>query len=101
MNWMPDESDFSPRSAGLIGRQRLIESLSDVFERKLTIICAPPGYGKTTLVNQFVKQSRRPFVWHSIEEYERDLPNLFAKSLSALESIAPDIRQLAALSGYT
>lgn len=102
MRMMAAQTDFSPHISGLINRQRLIKSLSSVLDYKLTIICAPPGYGKTTLVNQFVQQSQRPFAWHAIEEHERDLPNLFAKSLAALENVAPGIQQkLGGLSGYT
>jgi len=94
-------SVYYPRAAGLIDRHRLLDELAAVFDHKLTMICAPPGYGKTTLTAQFVAQAQRPFAWHTIEERERDLPNLLAHSLSALEQVAPGIKKLGALPGYT
>ena len=39
----------------LILRQRLLSWLNSVFERKLTLVVAPAGYGKTTLVRQWLK----------------------------------------------
>ena len=83
-----------PRTDGMIERLRLLQSLTAVFDHKLTIICAPPGYGKTTLTGQFVQQSRRPFAWHTVDERERDLPNLLAHTLTTLERIAPGIQKL-------
>jgi LuxR family transcriptional regulator, maltose regulon positive regulatory protein len=94
-------SVYYPRTIGMIERHRLLQNLTAVFDHKLTIICAPPGYGKTTLTGQFVQQSQNPFAWHTIEERERDLPNLLAHSLSALEQVAPGIKKLGTLPGYT
>ncbi len=91
----------SPRASGVISRQRLLDQLVVIPEHKLTLICAPPGYGKTTLVAQFAEQSQLPFAWQTIEERERDLPNLYAHALSALEQVAPGMKALGTLSGYT
>jgi len=96
-----ENNAYYPRPFGIIERHRLIQDLSAVFDHKLTIICAPPGYGKTTLTGQFVRQSGRPFAWHTIEERERDLPNLLARSLAALEQVTPGIKKLGTLSGHT
>lgn len=93
-------SVFYPRTVGTIERHRLLRNLAAVFEHKLTIICAPPGYGKTTLTGQFIQQSQHPFAWHTIEERERDLPNLLEHSLATLEQVAPGIKKLGALPGY-
>ncbi|MBI5669076.1 MAG: tetratricopeptide repeat protein [Chloroflexi bacterium] len=90
-----------PRAAGFVQRDRLLRELTAAFAHKITLICAPPGYGKTTLVVDFTRQSQRPYAWHTIEERQRDLPNLFAQSLTALEQVAPGIGQFRALSGYT
>ncbi len=86
--------------SGLIDRPRLVEKLRSVCEHRLTLISAPPGYGKTTLVAQFVGQQSAPVLWHGIEERERDVPNLFAHCLNVLEPLAPQLKHMAAPYGY-
>src|SRR5690349_16550302 len=85
----------------IIDRPRLISKLQQALEHRLTVISAPPGYGKTTLAAQFVQNVTCPIAWHSVEERERDLPVLHAKALVALEYIAPGIKNLACPQGYT
>ncbi len=75
-----------------IERTRLLEKLQEVPRHRLTLIAAPPGYGKTTLANQFVHHCSYPVAWHTLSERERDLPVLVARNLVALETIAPGIQ---------
>jgi LuxR family transcriptional regulator, maltose regulon positive regulatory protein len=88
------------RSSGVIERPRLLDKLRLATEHKLTLINAPPGYGKTTLVNQFVRESPYPVVWHSVEERDRDIPILYARCLSVLGQVLPDIQSLPTGYGY-
>jgi LuxR family maltose regulon positive regulatory protein len=85
---------------GLIERPRLLDKLRRASEHKLTLICAPPGYGKTTLVGQYIRQSPLPVVWHTLEERERDIPILYARCLTLLSSVLPDIHTLQPSFGY-
>lgn len=85
---------------GIIDRPRLLNKLRSVQDYKLTLISAPPGYGKTTLAAQFVRQSPYPVAWHTIEERERDVTNLHAQSLAALSRIVPSIKKQAVPPGY-
>ncbi|NDJ77873.1 MAG: tetratricopeptide repeat protein [Chloroflexi bacterium] len=89
-----------PRTTGAIPRHHLLATLQQVLDHKLTLICAPPGYGKTTLVAQFAAQTPEAVAWLSLEERDRDLPNLHSQSLSALEVAAPGIDSLAAIPGF-
>jgi ATP/maltotriose-dependent transcriptional regulator MalT len=88
------------RSSGLIERPRLLSKLRDSAEHKLTLITAPPGYGKTTLVTQFERQSALPVAWHTVEERERDVPNLHQHCLLSLSQVASDIEVAAPKIGY-
>jgi ATP/maltotriose-dependent transcriptional regulator MalT/DNA-binding SARP family transcriptional activator len=80
--------------SAMIERPRLLNSLQAVFQHKLTIITAPPGYGKTTLAAQFARQAEAPVVWQTVEELDRDTPNLYAHTLAALAEVATGIQEL-------
>lgn len=87
---IPSQFDRS----GLIDRPRLLHKLSDAGQYRLTLVSAPPGYGKTTLAAQFARHAPYPIVWHTVEESERDVPILYAHCLNVLEPILPDVREL-------
>jgi LuxR family maltose regulon positive regulatory protein len=46
----------------LVPRPRLIERLNEGLHRKLTLISAPAGFGKTTLLSEWVAGCRQPVV---------------------------------------
>lgn len=58
----------------LVSRPRLIERLNEGlfqehgFSRKLTLIAAPAGFGKTTLVSAWAADCGRPVAWLSLDE---------------------------------
>lgn len=72
-------------------RASLHAALENIRHHRLTLVSAPPGYGKTTAVAQFVHDTDLPTAWHGLQERERDLPALFWHSLQALEFVAPGI----------
>lgn len=80
-----------PLPARAIERGTLLRKLQAVQQHKITLVSAPPGYGKTTTVATFAHQCDMPCAWHSIEETERDLLTLYQHSLKALEYVAPGI----------
>lgn len=88
-----------PRAGGTIERPRLLAKLQSALEYKLTLISAPPGYGKTTLAAQFASQVGFPVGWHTIEERDRDVPNLFEQCVAALSRIVPSIKTLKPIQG--
>src|SRR5689334_19452866 len=95
------ERHISQRISSTIDRPRLLEKLQGVRDHKLTLISAPPGYGKTTLAAQFARQSPHPVAWHTIEERERDVPNLYARAKAVLEAVIQEMAALPPASGYT
>src|SRR5579863_563897 len=75
----------------VVSRPRLIERLNEGLHRKLTLIAAPAGFGKTTLLSAWVEGIERPTAWLSLDAGEND-PILFLTYLvAALQTIAPTI----------
>lgn len=81
----------------LIERPRLIEKLKQAVNHRLTLISAPPGYGKSTLAAQFEPEPKIPVIRHTIDPSQRDVPILHQRALSLLERHAPGIRNLPAV----
>jgi LuxR family transcriptional regulator, maltose regulon positive regulatory protein len=75
----------------VVSRPRLIERLNEGLDRKLTLIAAPAGFGKTTLVSTWVAGCDRQVAWLSLDKGDSD-PTLFLTYLvAALQTIAPNI----------
>jgi LuxR family transcriptional regulator, maltose regulon positive regulatory protein len=73
-------------------RPRLIERLNEeALHRKLTLISAPAGFGKTTLLGEWVAGLSRPAAWLSLDEGDNDPARFLAYLVAALRTIAPKI----------
>jgi LuxR family maltose regulon positive regulatory protein len=66
-----------PRAGSeILKRPRLTERLSLHEEAPVTLIAADAGYGKTTLIAEFLRHQSRPFVWYQLDHTDAD-PLLF------------------------
>ena len=81
-----------PRSKAVL-RPRLIERLNEgVFSgRKLTLISASAGFGKTTLVSEWIAGCERPVAWLSLDEGDNDITRFLTYLVTALQTIAANI----------
>lgn len=52
--------------------KRIINKLETIFEFPLTIVEAPTGYGKTTILKWFLKKSKYEFVWFNIDNHDKN-----------------------------
>jgi LuxR family maltose regulon positive regulatory protein len=75
----------------LVSRPRLTERLNAGLQRKLTLISAPAGFGKTTLVSEWVRQVDVPVAWLSLEESDNDPKRFLSYFVAALQTIDKDI----------
>ena len=80
-----------PPRPKLVPRPQLIRRLNEGLHRKLTLISAPAGFGKTTLVSEWVAGCRRPTAWLSLDERDNDSVSFLTYFIAALRTIAPDI----------
>ena len=76
----------------LVPRPRLVEQLNRGFRRgrKLTLVSAPAGYGKTTLLSEWAAQSDRPVAWVSLDQSDNDAIRFWTYFAAALETVGID-----------
>jgi LuxR family maltose regulon positive regulatory protein len=72
-------------------RPRLSERLNAGLHRKLTLISAPAGFGKTTLVSAWLALCGRPVAWLSLDEGDSDPTRFLTYLVAAVQTIAPTI----------
>ena len=83
---------YPPRlRANLVARPHLVSLLNDDPDRRLTLICAPAGYGKSTLVAQWLAQLALPSAWVTLEASDNDPRSFFGLIVAALHSIDRDL----------
>jgi LuxR family maltose regulon positive regulatory protein len=78
-----------PLRPGLVPRPRLVQVLNAglASNRRLTLVSAPAGFGKTTLVLAWLQQLDRPAAWLSLEAADNDLPRFLAYLAAAFEQV--------------
>ncbi|MFC1922254.1 integrase core domain-containing protein [Chloroflexota bacterium] len=76
-------------SGGLVTRPQLIKQLNDGLNRKLTLVCAPAGYGKTTLLSQWLADRLHPVSWLSLDENDNDPITFLSYFVAAVQTIFP------------
>ena len=79
-----------PRTKVIL-RPRLIERLNEGLGRKLTLVSAPVGFGKTTLVSEWVTGCDRPTAWVSLDEGDNEPARFLTLLVAALRTIEESI----------
>jgi LuxR family maltose regulon positive regulatory protein len=79
--------------AGHVARPRLTKRLTEGLGRALTLISAPAGFGKTTLVSEWVLGSERPAAWLSLDAGDNDPARFLMYLIAALQTVAAPIGQ--------
>ena len=81
----------------LVLRSRLVNRLNDSlltdqgFLRRLTLIAAPAGYGKTTLVAEWLAEVQSPVAWLSLDEQDNDAARFLTYLVASLEQNHPGL----------
>src|SRR3972149_6781420 len=73
----------------LVPRPRLVERLTDGLKRPLTVISAPAGFGKTTLLSELIASaaSSLPVAWVSLDSRDNDPTRFGTYFLAALVTL--------------
>ena len=80
-----------PLRPNLVLRPRLLDRLNAGLHGKLTVISAPAGFGKTTLVSEWITSGKQPTAWLSLDEGDSDSTRFLAYLIAALQTVSPKI----------
>lgn len=76
-----------------VERTRLIECINEGMKRALTLVVAPAGFGKTTLVGEWGRTASMPVAWLSLERADRPPERFLSYLIHALQQISPQTGQ--------
>jgi LuxR family transcriptional regulator, maltose regulon positive regulatory protein len=83
---------FIPRPRiNLISRPRLINRLNAGLDKKLTLIAAPAGFGKTTLLSEWIPRSPHCVTWLSLDEGDNSPSRFWMYFVAALQTLSPEL----------
>ena len=90
-NLLKSKRSFPFRAANLVPRPRLFRLLDQGVQpgRRLTLISAPAGYGKTTLLVEWLQERKIPAAWLSLDEGDNDPARWVAYLADALQQLNP------------
>src|SRR5215217_4370142 len=73
-------------------RRRLLDLLRNALDFKVSVLSAPTGYGKTTLLAHWhqVEETNLPFAWVSLDEQDNDPIRLWRHIVEALRRVVPE-----------
>ncbi len=78
----------------ILRRERLLKLLNENADKRCILVCAGPGYGKTTLLTQWVNELPHPFVWYDLDDRDRDIAVFLSYLIEGLRLPYPDFGKL-------
>jgi LuxR family maltose regulon positive regulatory protein len=84
-----------PLQSTCISRPRLLKRMAEGFERKLTLISAPAGFGKTTLLVEWIHHKKKPVAWFSIDKKDNDPVHFLTYVIAGLRTLEASIGKAA------
>lgn len=79
----------------IVARSRLLHALNDGLSARLTLVCAPTGWGKTTAVAEWAARGDARFVWVSLDPSDDEPVRFWRCVVSSLASAEPGLSLVA------
>ncbi len=80
---------------GFVFRTSLVERLNEGLLRKMTLISAPAGFGKTTLLSEWIPKSPRCVTWLSLDKEDHEPTRFWTYFISSLQGLRSDLGKTA------
>ncbi len=80
-----------PAGPEILARPHLTARLRAALQHRLTLISAPPGFGKTTLLRQWLPEATQPVAWLSLDQSDNDPVHFWRYVFAALQRAQPAI----------
>ena len=80
-----------PIRENLVVRPRLLERLDERQDRRLLLVTAPPGFGKSVLVSCWLTKRKKRAAWISLDKYDNDLLLFLSYIVEALGQVEPNM----------
>ena len=80
-----------PVRPGLVSRPGLVERLEGGLQRRLSLISAPAGFGKTTLLSEWAARTAAPVAWLSLDAEDSEPTRFWSYVIAALQTVHPAI----------
>jgi LuxR family maltose regulon positive regulatory protein len=74
----------------LVSRTRLFQLLDQGLQRKLTLISAPAGYGKTMLLSHWITKNKIPAAWYSISSRDAEPQAFLTLIIQSFQTLHPE-----------
>ena len=87
---------YVPRARpDFVPRPRLLDQLDQGLTGRFVLVSGPAGYGKTTLVSQWLASRQYPVAWISLDAGDNDPVRFLRYVVGALQIITPEVGQVA------
>src|SRR5687768_8038064 len=77
--------------SGLVEREHLVQRIDGIRTRRLTVISAPAGFGKTSLLSTWIQRSGFPTAWVSLDKGDNDLHRFLSYLVAAIRTLHPNV----------
>jgi LuxR family transcriptional regulator, maltose regulon positive regulatory protein len=74
-----------------VAQPHLVDRLRDQDRRPLTLVSAPAGFGKTTLVSEWITRTTQAVAWLSLDDDDNDSTRFLSYLIAALQRHQPGI----------
>jgi len=76
-------------NADFVKRPFLVQRLNQNSSRHFTLVAAPAGFGKTTLIASWLADQSSPYAWLSLDEFDNDLSLFLQYMTAAIQRVLP------------